>query len=1345
MSDSPQQNTPGKRSKLDSTGEFFSVGTPLHAVRAGYIRRRADDLLYEAAIAGRYAHIIAPGRSGKSSLIAATAARLEHNGVRVAILDLAQIGAREGAQDAGRWYYNVAYRLLRQLRIRVDLQTWWQDKSVLSNRQRLVELFAELILGNVEQPVVVFVDGLQCIAELPSADQMLTSIRAAHNARVTDPAFNGLTFILSGECDPQELVSEADASPFHVSQPIPLDDFTRKDLQIFATELNLGADDAIEALDRIFYWTRGQPYLSQKLARAVAREVQAGNINAQVDRITAQQLTGKAALTNEPHLSYVHRQIVARSKQREKLLNLYGRIRKGITVQADLGSPLHRRLMAIGLLEVDETGELRVRNRIYESLFTARWANENMRVQWRAPTLVAAAILLVIAVPFAYTQLLPKPYARALSSPASTLIDAESSWQNLRSFPGHAAGADNLFRHYLTQAAANSTSAGEILAIASLAEALPDAGSLPQQLQADFWDRRRSLAARAELRDDALLASLQSLILSTPERRNRAAALVGQDYPLLLASVVPPASGQRIFDPVNLLLTSVVAGKLHQWQYNNGVFSPRAPWSLTALEVRPLVRRVVVDQQGITRRLGLTLNISHPRFTDLRLKLIAPSGRAVEIKLDVPSASSNDDLKVPARILQPLVGESLTGTWTLSLRDEATGVAGHLVGWNLNLNGQVLEEGFQRGISIPDPIERETDQFWTSIDGQFAVARAAQSDSARIWSLALAKPLATIPINVNERLVGLDANAQQLVTATRESVSTWDIDSGVRIATLPVGQGSASASLTPDRQHLFVQRHGDFETEFELWDLGGGSPPIEFIVAGVPGIVALDADGQHIAIADYDRAVRVWDFGSGELLAQLDLPLQPTHIELDASGRTLGAMFGRAGLSVWQIDAAGQPLLEEFGDGNWQFRFSPTGARMVAGRGGSGFQVYSTADGSLLGPPLGLVGETGALLTDSPLYFGSDEDLLVTGGPNAALRLWQIPDGRPAHEASDDLHMTWSPAGDAIAATLPDLSALAIADRSGHVHLRAINGEAVAVATADEDISFLGHNRAVRLLATSPGGDLLASVGADNSIRVWASSDGRPKEYMEYLPGSPIQNIAFSPDGELLGILVNNRVHILATSNGATVLDLELGTTHTAIAFRDANSLYVGSESGAVKIISRDSVTGWNVQHMWQGDSAIRYLVASPRGDVLLVVDDDRQVQQFDLKEGRLATMVVTLPSRVHDVVFSPSGSRVLVRTSRWVHRLGSSANGLLWLDAMFVPRPLHGAKIVFGELGQQTNGNDFYLPVARDNGAQLRHFKFDDDQGAGLFGSHESLLRTWQQRLGRVPLVAREAPPPFR
>ena len=330
----------------DETGEFFSVGAPLHAVRPGYVRRLADDALFETLVSGGYAHVIAPDRTGKSSLIAATAARLQNNGIKVAIIDLAQISERDGGADAGRWYYSIAYRLLRQLRLKIDLQAWWQDKSFLSNRQRLVEFYVEVILQNITERVVVFIDEVQCISEHSFARELLASIRAAHNARITEPDFSRLSFVLIGECDSARLIEDANLSPFTITRPIHLSDFTRADLELFTNELNLSEADAKAALDRVFYWTNGQPYLSQKLARSIARERVSGNIEAHVDRIAMHQLAGRAAIQSEPHMSHIHKMVTGDRKHCEALLNLYGRIRKGIRTEADLGSPLQRQLVA---------------------------------------------------------------------------------------------------------------------------------------------------------------------------------------------------------------------------------------------------------------------------------------------------------------------------------------------------------------------------------------------------------------------------------------------------------------------------------------------------------------------------------------------------------------------------------------------------------------------------------------------------------------------------------------------------------------------------------------------------------------------------------------------------------------------------------------------------------------------------------------------------------------------------------------------------------------------------------------------------------------------------------------
>ena len=80
-----------------------------------------------------------------------------------------------------------------------------------------MEFYSEVLLANVQKRVVVFVDEVQCIENLPFADQLLASVRSAHNARATDPEFSRLTFVLLGECDPLSLVNEPELSPFNVT------------------------------------------------------------------------------------------------------------------------------------------------------------------------------------------------------------------------------------------------------------------------------------------------------------------------------------------------------------------------------------------------------------------------------------------------------------------------------------------------------------------------------------------------------------------------------------------------------------------------------------------------------------------------------------------------------------------------------------------------------------------------------------------------------------------------------------------------------------------------------------------------------------------------------------------------------------------------------------------------------------------------------------------------------------------------------------------------------------------------------------------------------------------------
>lgn len=1343
MNEKPENNS---SAALDKTGEFFSVGPPLHAVKPGYVRRAADDFLYQTLVAGNYAHVIAPDRTGKSSLIAATSARLQNNGFKVAVLDLSQIGERDGASDAGRWYYSIAYRLLRQLRLKVDLQTWWQDNSILSNRQRLVEFFADVILQNIQERIVVFVDEIQYLADLPFDEYLLASIRAAHNARGTEPEFSRLSFAMIGECDPHSLALGPATSPFLISQEIKLSDFSREDLNIFAAELELSVADAGLALDRIFEWTSGQPYLSQKLARSVAREQISGDIKGHVDRIVMHQLAGRGATRNEPHLSHLHRLVVDDKKNYEPLLNLYGRIRKGIRVAHDSQSKIQRRLMATGLVVANDSGDLAVRNKVYETVFTARWANENLPLHWRGPAIAAVVIMLVTAIPFAYTQLLPKPYMRVMSTPTFDLETISDAYVNLRSFPGHADAADRMFQLILEDRARQAADRNTILNVSGFARLLPESTELADGFLADYWDRQVGAAMRDGRRDDALLASLESLVVSTPARRRRASTLVGDDYSHLLATNPVQEADGLAFDAEKMQLTYFTGAQISQWSLVDQSLEAREPWTMSALEVTPLVRRVVIVRGGLANRVGLTVNVSHARLDDIRMKLIAPSGRTVELAFDQLASSANDEIRISREQLSPLIGEPLNGTWSLSLRDESTGVSGHLVGWNLSLNSQVVVENFERGLDIPDPVEIASENLWFSPDGRYAIARALQSDSARLWNLNSAEAARTIAVPANEQVLGLSANAEYLVTTTQDTINMWRTTSGRRSAVLDVGAGGTDAILGADGEHLLVPRRSDIDTLFELWSLSSGRVVAKLSVAGAPALVAMDATGKHLAVADYDRAVRIWDISAGELVSQIDLASQPSQIELSANGESLGVVHGDEGVSLWRTDRPKAPVLQESSRDEWQIAFSQSGARFLAGNVRQGFQAYRSSDGAISGPLLDAGVEAGG---QKLLAFSADEKMIVTAARNGIARFWAAPPTAAAvtNSASADImpgHQLWSASGDTITVISPGGERIAIGDSSGHVHVLQIDAGAREIGAEREEISFLGHRGPVVAMVFNNDASLVASAGADGTVRIWDGSSGLPRPFYGSASASTVGRMAFSPSSAQLAILSGQRTWIMDVETGAVLADIELGELHAGLTFAADGQLYLGGESGALRSLYADRTGNWHLRNVWQGSDAIRQIEFSAIRQQIVIVDGRNEARLLDISSGRIGSTVLQLPDTVTEIAFSRSEARVLFKTGLWIHQALVSPAGLVWADAIRAPKSLSGSRMAFDRQAiadkEALHGdyeNDRVLVLTRDTGfAKIAEMHFDYDAGPALFGNRGGLIAEWTQKVrGEIPI----------
>jgi hypothetical protein len=81
------------------------------------------------------------------------------------------------------------------------------------------------------------------------------------------------------------------------------------------------------------------------------------------------------------------------------------------------------------------------------------------------------------------------------------------------------------------------------------------------------------------------------------------------------------------------------------------------------------------------------------------------------------------------------------------------------------------------------------------------------------------------------------------------------------------------------------------------------------------------------------------------------------------------------------------------------------------------------------------------------------------------------------------------------------------------------------------------------------------------------------------------------------------------------------------------------------------------------------------------------------------------------------------------VHRASSSTNGLIWLDAILAPRPVHGGNIVVS--AATSAGNEIELPVIRGGSVTLARLRYDAADSPGLFGNRDELIDEWLAKLG--------------
>jgi hypothetical protein len=293
------------------------------------------------------------------------------------------------------------------LALSTDAVAWWEATPHLGLAQRMTKFFEEVLLKDVAEPVVVFVDEIDATLGLDFTEDFYAAIRYLYNARAIKPEFKRLSFALLGVATPGDLIRDPQRMPLDIRHSVELGDFTYEEAAPLAEGLNLPPGEAKQALRWAMKWTNGHPYLTQRLCMAMVEARHLRWTEADVDRVVADTFFG-AMSEQDGNLQFVRDMLIKRAPDVEGALSTYGEIRAGNAVRDEERSPVITHLKLSGVVR-REGAELRTRNRIYETVFDEQWVKDHSPVNWRKRARPAAAGLIaaafIISMPTAFYAL----------------------------------------------------------------------------------------------------------------------------------------------------------------------------------------------------------------------------------------------------------------------------------------------------------------------------------------------------------------------------------------------------------------------------------------------------------------------------------------------------------------------------------------------------------------------------------------------------------------------------------------------------------------------------------------------------------------------------------------------------------------------------------------------------------------------------------------------------------------------------------------------------------------------------------------------------------------------------